>query len=608
MASGSKKYRRSIRGSILALTLLFTLAMAVCITVISIRSLAANLQRTTLQTAEYALQTAANRIKQDIEEVDAMANWCAHNTSVRTYMLTDISAASLLQNVYPTVSGKFNSLRTQPYIQRFLIAGEKGRMMMFGTNVTQSRNVTQENLARLPGMGEEEPDEAWQRICQDPLMLPTVSTVGIPVVCTMYNSYTAYTRVARVYVSVSTSLITKPLQDFALAEGGRLYWGMGGKAYAVQQGHLVLQSEEGMEYTPYQGETLDGNTRLYKTQAEGEDYIVVVYPLGIHGLYLAEAIPTGPMHRQLPLMLGSLLVSVIAIVALGILLMLLMRRLVTAPVLRLQKQIEAIGRGDFTTDPSIEWDNELGDIGRGINSLSRNVVMLMDKRLEDEKQKQDLEYRMLQNQINPHFIYNSLNSIKWMATIQHASGIAEMVTALSRLLKSVSKGNERLVPLYEEFALLNDYFTIQQYRYGGTITLDVSYIENEHMAYDCLIPRFTLQPLVENAIFHGIEPKGTAGDIRLTVTEEKPSGDVLVCLRDNGVGMTPEQVEKALREPGPEEAAAKFRHVGLWNVHRRLQYSFGERYGLCIESVPGQGTTIIVRLPGGVKKSEGEAT
>ena len=151
---------------------------------------------------------------------------------------------------------------------------------------------------------------------------------------------------------------------------------------------------------------------------------------------------------------------------------------------------------------------------------------------------------------------------------------------------------------YEEFALLNDYFTIQQYRYGGTITLDVSYIEDESLNHSCLIPRFTLQPLVENAIFHGIEPKGSAGEVTLRVERDTANGDVLIHLTDDGVGMTPEQAAKALQEPGPEEAAAKYRHVGMWNVHKRLQYSFGEAYGLSIESEPDIGTTVTIRLPG----------
>jgi len=150
--------------------------------------------------------------------------------------------------------------------------------------------------------------------------------------------------------------------------------------------------------------------------------------------------------------------------------------------------MEEVGRGRFDPNPSIEWDNELGDVGRGINQLSRSVSSLMDSRLEDEKQRLELEYRMLQSQISPHFIYNTLNSIKWMATIQHAPGVAEMVTALSRLLKSVSKGTRKLVPLEEEFALLEDYFTIQRYRYGGTATLGIAQagmldLSTEHAYY-----------------------------------------------------------------------------------------------------------------------------
>ena len=101
------------------------------------------------------------------------------------------------------------------------------------------------------------------------------------------------------------------------------------------------------------------------------------------------------------------------------------------------KRIEA---GDFSRDSSTEWEHELGDIGKTINDLSENVLSLMNQRIDDERQKKDYEYRMLQSQINPHFLYNTLNSIKWMATVQNAPGIAEMTTSLSRLLKDISKG------------------------------------------------------------------------------------------------------------------------------------------------------------------------
>ncbi len=185
-----------------------------------------------------------------------------------------------------------------------------------------------------------------------------------------------------------------------------------------------------------------------------------------------------------------------------------------------------------------------------------------------------------------------------MATIQHAPGIAEMVTAFARLTKSISKGTQKLVPLQEELALLNDYFTIQQYRYGGALEIEVSRIESETLCRDCMIPRFTLQPLVENAIFHGLEPKGGHGSVLLDISTDPDTGDVLLRITDDGVGMPPEQVAHLLDEPAEgAEKAEKFRHVGLWNVNRRIRYSFGEGYGLTIESEEDVGTEVTIRLP-----------
>lgn len=131
--------------------------------------------------------------------------------------------------------------------------------------------------------------------------------------------------------------------------------------------------------------------------------------------YLSQSISHAERTNQAVLFMGILACILIGILSIGVVLMLLMNRMITVPVSRLQTRMVRIAGGDFSRDPSVEWDHELGDIGRGINDLSENVSELMEKRLEDEKQKQDLEYKMLQSQINPHFLYNTLNSIKWMA-------------------------------------------------------------------------------------------------------------------------------------------------------------------------------------------------
>ena len=592
---GKYKLRHgSIQVRVLALTLLFTLGVSLVIAIGNKRQMAAEWERTTLLNAEYALQTAATAIHRDIEEVDDLASWCAYNPSMRTYLLTDVSSNNQALSMYPTISAKYSTLRTMQYVQRFMLINAKGRQMVFGTAVTNTVAMTPEVLARIPGYDEEY--SGWSCIMRDPMALPSQALDTIPLTRKLTLSGTG--REAHICAFVSPALITAALKGFTMPEGSSLLWQMGGRYYGINGNILTEEPLSDIPAEQLDVDMLDDSTEVYSIAAGYDAQLMVRYPIGVHDLYLIEIIPNGPLQRQIPYLSDSLVISLLAILVLGLLLAFLLHRMITPPITALQNRITKISSGDFSFDPAIEWNNELGDIGRGINSMSASVTALMDHRLEDEKQKQDLEYRMLQNQINPHFIYNTLNSIKWMATIQHAPGIAEMVTALSRLLKSVSKSNERLVPLYEEFALLNDYFTIQQYRYGGTITLDVSYIEDEKLNHSCLIPRFTLQPLVENAIFHGIEPKGSAGEVTLRVERDTANGDVLIRLTDDGIGMTAEQAAKALQEPGPEEAAAKYRHVGMWNVHKRLQYSFGEAYGLSIESEPGVGTTVMVRLPG----------
>lgn len=592
---GKYKLRHgSIQVRVLALTLLFTLGVSLVIAIGNMRQMAAEWERTTLLNAEYALQTAATAIHRDIEEVDDLASWCAYNPSMRTYLLTDVGSNNQALSMYPTISAKYSTLRTVQYVQRFVLINAKGRQMVFGTAVTNTVAMTPEVLARIPGYDEEY--SGWSCIMRDPMALTSQALDTIPVTRKLTLSGTG--REAHICAFVSPALITAALKGFTMPESSSLLWQMGGRYYGINGNILTEEPLSDIPAEQLDVDMLDDSTEVYSIAAGYDAQLMVRYPIGVHDLYLIEIIPNGPLQRQIPYLSDSLVISLLAILVLGLLLAFLLHRMITPPITALQNRITKISSGDFSFDPAIEWNNELGDIGRGINSMSASVTALMDHRLEDEKQKQDLEYRMLQNQINPHFIYNTLNSIKWMATIQHAPGIAEMVTALSRLLKSVSKSNERLVPLYEEFALLNDYFTIQQYRYGGTITLDVSYIEDEKLNHSCLIPRFTLQPLVENAIFHGIEPKGSAGEVTLRVERDTANGDVLIRLTDDGIGMTAEQAAKALQEPGSEEAAAKYRHVGMWNVHKRLQYSFGEAYGLSIESEPGVGTTVMVRLPG----------
>lgn len=596
------RLRHLIRTRVIFLSLTFTALIALSVSLASVWALYRTIFHATAQSTEYNLQIVANNLYQSIAEIDQLADWCTVDSTMRNFVFSSSPVKQVL-DVYNLMLNKYSSLRTSRYLRRVLVTSGENRIMQQGTALAQSQALTAETIPLLPGFANGTKDDSWSTLCEDPLIWFGQKEV-IPVIRTMSASSGGAT--AKVYIAVSSDLITDTIHDYSLMQDNELFWFMGENIWNIEDGSLTPFegncSDFIEEENPNQLVLLDRRTRVLEYQGK----TLLAYPVGTHNLYIVQALPEVVLLGQLPTMLIPFIGALAAILLLGLILALLLRNMIAAPVAALQAQLQRIGEGDFTPNPDIEWANEMGDIGRGINGLSRSVCTLMEKRLEDERQKKDLEYRMLQNQINPHFLYNTLNSIKWMATIQHATGIAEMTISLSRLLKSVSKGNERLVPLQEEFALLNDYFTIQQYRYGGTITLDVIWIEDERLCQDCMIPRFTLQPLVENAIFHGIEPKGCAGSIELTIKTDKETGDVLILLTDDGVGMSDEQAKQILTEPSAEQAGAKFRHVGVWNVHRRLQYSFGEDYGLSVDAQLGQGTTVTIRLPGNYDKKENE--
>ena len=200
---------------------------------------------------------------------------------------------------------------------------------------------------------------------------------------------------------------------------------------------------------------------------------------------------------------------------------------------------------------------------------------------------------MLLSQINPHFLYNTLNSIKWMATIQNATGIAEMTTSLSRLMKSVSKDTNQIISIQQELDLLNNYFIIQNYRYGGTIRLDI-HVTNEEL-YQCQIPKFTLQPMVENAIFHGIEPKGSVGRIIITI-ESLDDYTMQITIEDNGIGISEDQISSILTT-NDNSSSGLFKKIGVNNVNQRIKYAFGDNYGLQFQSKEGEYTIITILLP-----------
>lgn len=614
-------FTKTIRGRIIAMTAGITLIITFITVAVCFSVFQSFLHRNQIQTAEFNLQLAANSISSDMEDIIYLNDWCRSNSLVLGYLESfmgkdrmtyaskeDKGLRTVALSTFDRVKEEYMVTRPYKHITRLIISTDNSNNLL--QLVSSSDESSPHNISRLTSADfysylYNSSDYQWVGFVDDPFFNKANAELIIPIVRPVYKSYNADI-IGWTYMSISSTLLTDYFRSYPLADDSILYFSMGETLYRLEGDHFVEAPADFTVESDISQNVLDPKTRAQTIRmADGTHRTLVSRELEPkrgaepRGWYLYQVLSEQQLNAQRRVYFLLIFAICLVILSLGGALMYLLNRTISQPVAQVKKKIDAISAGDFSRDESIEWDHEIGDIGKGINDLSRSVVTLMDKRVADEQQKKDLQYQILQSQINPHFLYNTLNSIKWMATIQGASGIAEMTTALARLMKNIAKGTGSLVTLKEELDLVKDYFLIQQYRYGGSISIEYQ-IESEDL-YQCTIHRFSLQPIIENALFHGIEPKGSAGKIVVDVKRADGPGGVTnlqISITDNGIGMTPEIIEKVLSSNDAGKTKADFfKQVGIHNVNQRIKYDFGPEYGITIESVPGEYTTMRILIP-----------
>ena len=608
-------FPKTVRNQIIISTAAITLIIAAITVTICFSVFQSFLRKAEIQSAEFNMQVISNNVSADMDHIFSFVDWCSSNTEINHFLRVfqnqekmptisseDFSLRTVALNTYSRLKEQYNDTpSSEKYMSRVLISPENRKVYLqlsdtSATNTSSAADIVyaDEHFQRLLNA----PEYLWNGLHPDPL-LESDSPKFLPIVRPIYNQYNA-DRIGWLYLTIPERLLTDYIHTLPLEEDSALYVTIGEHTYRYNCGQLTECDFSFQFLKDVSSQTFHKSNHAAQVQfPDGSRRYTVSCPLGNQGWTITQVLSDQSYLAQRDVYNIIIAGIVVVILISGGLLYLVLSHLINRPVALLQSKIGAIAQGDFSRDPSIEWENEFGTIGKGINQMSENVVSLMDKKVEDEKQKKDLEYQILQSQINPHFLYNTLNSIKWMATIQGAGGIAEMTTALARLMKNVSKGTGAQIPLKDELALVQDYFLIQQYRYGGSVSLECRIPDPE--LYHCMIHRFSLQPIVENALFHGIEPKGCAGKIVIEAWESSASdGQSLlkVSVTDNGIGMTEETMKKVLT--GEANSSAEFfRHVGINNVNKRIQYDFGEDFGITIQSETGENsyTVMTITLP-----------
>lgn len=578
----------TIKTNIIKITLIVTLLITLSTASICFSFFNRLLSNSLSESTHYTLKLIMNNFSNNMDPILSLSNWCSNKDTISKYLVAD-DTKSISLVAWQRLKEEYLNNPSAQFIQRIVI-GNSSKHYLHTSNLTSTNTFNMvDRITTLPYFDElyNANDFKWIGFVPS-LFENSQEQLSIPIIRPVFSPYSS-NRIGWCYISISSDILTTSFKNYSIPTDSDLYLTIDNKTYHIIDNTLIEIPTRPIALNTSKHET------YYSTivNKNGKKHTLITVGSKLQGWYLTQSLSEKQFAAQKQVYINLVLIMCCIVLFLGCTLAFYLDRLINFPLSKITKKIQCLSIGDFSYDPSIEWDNELGKIGSAINTLSKDVVQLMETRLENEREKKEIEYQMLQSQINPHFLYNTLNSIKWMATIQQATGIVEMTTALSRLMRSVSKDTKQIVTLQDELSLLDNYFLIQKYRYGGTLSLEYN-IESDDLK-DCNVLKFTLQPIVENAIFHGIEPKGEAGII--TIGAKRLDEDTFcITITDNGVGMSEEQISNILCENNHSNTEF-FKKLGINNVHKRIQYTFGIKYGIKFTSVLHQYTTVTITFP-----------
>lgn len=309
---------------------------------------------------------------------------------------------------------------------------------------------------------------------------------------------------------------------------------------------------------------------------------------------------TGETLKIIRTSLGMIMISV----GLSGILILIFAKSFSSRIILVRKEMHKVTQGNFDIRKNIEGKDEIGELYKDICQTVESVKALIEENYAAKVQKEELkrkqkeiQFEMLASQINPHFLYNTLETIRMKAYCNGERELAGVVKKLSKLLRRNLEVTDRRVSLASELEMMEAYLSIQRFRFGERISY---YIENDIDSTKYYLLPLLLQPVVENAFIHGLESKQGDGKIICSIKEKEIGVEIIIS--DNGLGMSKERLDQVQRSLQGESLPGKKR-VGLRNIHERIKLYYGERYGINIQSIENEGTTVTIVLP---RMQEGE--
>ena len=403
----------------------------------------------------------------------------------------------------------------------------------------------------------------------------------------IYEQYNQSRVIGYTLISIDEKIFSKTvLEPVGLADSSNImYMNMDGMILSSWDRTVPLGKTIDKEFLENIQQRLPATTDSFSIYKNGEEQLATyIYNKNLNQLFV-YTMPYHYINSEVSAMFKRILAVAVLLVLLCIGIVSMVYPGITSPIKSMLDFCKELSKGNLTVRIQDNHKDELSDLSGSMNHMADTIQDLITNQKEQEKKKRELELQMLQYQLNPHFLFNTLNSLRFVAAMHNDQIVGDGIQALSSLLQNTLTNKNEYITIQEELENLENYFSILRIRYAGSFEYSF-HIEDEELL-SCLVPKLILQPLAENSVMHGSSDDGSVMEINITCWEE--DGHIIIELQDDGKGF--DVTSKSL------ETHKDRKKIGVANVNDRIQLNFGREYGLKIDSQPGKGTTCTLTLP-----------
>ncbi len=521
-----------------------------------------------------------------IDYMENISSLVAHNSDVREYLFNEDQSVELREDLYQGILAQFKTvMEARQDIYNIAVIVNNGRNVVNDGSDELNEYVSLFDLdwyrnAVLNGDGTALSSSHVQNLIKKNYKWVITLSRSIR------NPYTNE-RSGIFFIDLNYNVINDLCENNSLGKKGYVF-------ILDQEGNVIYHPQQQLLYSGLKTEkiqeVMNSKTNYFVTNEREKSKLYTISTSEKTGWTIVGAVYTSElMKNRAKTQIIYVLVATMLLMAAMVVSVILSAK-ITKPIKVLKESMKEVEQGHFANaNIEVIADNEIGSLSKSFNIMTAEIQNLIEQNIHEQKQKRKSELKALQSQINPHFLYNTLDSIIWMAEGNKTKEVVLMTSSLATLLRqSISNDNE-VVTIEQEVGYMQSYLTIQQMRYKDKLEYEIDVARE---IYCEEIVKLVLQPIVENAIYHGVKFKETKGLIRISGFASE--NYIELKISDNGIGMTEEELAHIF---DTHKVNYKSNGVGVYNVQMRLQLYYGKNYGISYESSLGEGTTATITIP-----------